>query len=102
MISVVTAAQLDKLNIRQFSDVQSTAPGLSLQDAGNGYTQKTTMRGVSFDVNAGADATVDFYLNDSSIQVLMGTLFVMILLFETLYRRWCIFLPREVREAVAR
>jgi ABC-type uncharacterized transport system permease subunit len=40
-------------------------------------------------------------LNDASIQVLMGILFVMILLFETLYRRWRIFLPREVREAMA-
>jgi general nucleoside transport system permease protein len=41
-------------------------------------------------------------LNDASVKVLMGMLFVTILLFETLYRRWRIFLPREVREAMAR
>jgi simple sugar transport system permease protein len=41
-------------------------------------------------------------LPDASIVWLQGTLFVMILLFETFYRRWRIFLPREVREAMAR
>src|SRR5260370_647648 len=41
-------------------------------------------------------------LNDASVKWLMGILFVTILLFETLYRRWRIFLPREVREAMAR
>jgi general nucleoside transport system permease protein len=41
-------------------------------------------------------------LNEASVQVLMGMLFITILLFETLYRRWRIFLPPEVREAVAR
>ena len=68
VVNVVTGAELDKLNIRQFQDVQSSTPGLTLQDSGTGYTQKTTLRGVSFDVNAGADATVDFYMNDASIQ----------------------------------
>ncbi len=41
-------------------------------------------------------------LPDASAQVLMGILFVLILLFETLYRRWRVFLPRDVREAMAR
>ena len=41
-------------------------------------------------------------LNDASVKWLMGILFVTILLFETFYRRWRIFLPREVREAMAR
>lgn len=41
-------------------------------------------------------------LPDASILWLQGTLFVMILLFETLYRRFRIFMPREIREAVAR
>ena len=34
--------------------------------------------------------------------VLLGILFVMILLFETLYGRFRAFMPREVREAMAR
>lgn len=67
-VSVVNADTLNKLNIRQFADVQSVVPGLTLQDAPSGFTQKTTMRGADFDVNSGADPTVDFYLNDASIQ----------------------------------
>jgi len=38
---------------------------------------------------------------DASVQVLMGIIFVMILLSESLYGRLRIFQPREVREAVA-
>ncbi len=41
-------------------------------------------------------------LPDASVQVLMGTIFVMILLCETLYGRFRIFMPREVREAMAK
>jgi general nucleoside transport system permease protein len=41
-------------------------------------------------------------LPDASVQVLMGTIFVMILLCETLYGRFRIFMPREVREARAK
>jgi simple sugar transport system permease protein len=37
-------------------------------------------------------------LPDASVQVLMGFMFVMILLFETLYGRFRVFQPREVRE----
>jgi general nucleoside transport system permease protein len=36
-------------------------------------------------------------LPDASVQVLMGTIFVMILLFETLYGRFRIFLPRVAK-----
>jgi simple sugar transport system permease protein len=36
------------------------------------------------------------HLPDASVQVLMGMIFVMILLFETLYGRFRIFLPRMV------
>jgi simple sugar transport system permease protein len=38
-------------------------------------------------------------LNDASVQVLMGTMFVVILLFDTVYGRFRVFQPREVREA---
>ncbi len=41
------------------------------------------------------------HLPDASVQVLMGIIFVMILLFETLYGRFRVFLAREVREALA-
>lgn len=38
---------------------------------------------------------------DASVQVLMGIMFVMILLSESLYGRFRVFQPREMREAVA-
>jgi ABC-type uncharacterized transport system permease subunit len=38
---------------------------------------------------------------DASVQVLMGIIFVMILLAESLYGRFRVFQPREVREAIA-
>jgi simple sugar transport system permease protein len=41
-------------------------------------------------------------ISDASVKVLMGTIFVMILSFETLYGRLRVFQPREVREAMAR
>ena len=41
-------------------------------------------------------------LPDASVQVLMGTIFVMILLCETLYGRFRIFQSSEVREAMAK
>ncbi len=41
-------------------------------------------------------------LPDASVQVFMGIIFVMILFFETLYGRFRVFLPKDVREAMAR
>ena len=38
---------------------------------------------------------------DASVRVLMGFIFVVILLFDTLYGRFRVFMPREVREAAA-
>jgi simple sugar transport system permease protein len=40
-------------------------------------------------------------LPDASVQVLTGIIFVTILVFETLYGRFRVFWPREVREAAA-
>ncbi len=41
------------------------------------------------------------HVPEASMQVLMGILFVMILLFETLYGRFRVFQPRELRGTVA-
>jgi ABC-type uncharacterized transport system permease subunit len=41
-------------------------------------------------------------ISDASVKVLMGTIFVLILSFETLYGRFRVFQPAEVREAMAR
>lgn len=40
-------------------------------------------------------------VSDASIQVFMGTMFIMILAFETFYGRFRIFLPRQLKEAPA-
>jgi iron complex outermembrane receptor protein len=70
-VSAVTSDALQKLNITQFADVQSVVPGLSLQNAGDGFTNTAALRGVSFDVNTAAPlGTVALYLNDAPVQPL--------------------------------
>jgi iron complex outermembrane receptor protein len=70
-VSAVTADTLQRLNITQFADVQSVVPGLSLQNAGDGFTNSAALRGVSFDVNTAAPlGTVALYLNDAPVQPL--------------------------------
>lgn len=66
VVNAVTAAELAKLNIREFQEVQSLVPGLSLQTSPNGIGTQATLRGVAFDVNAsGNNGTIEFYLNDA-------------------------------------
>lgn len=68
VVNAVTAADLQKLNIRQFADVQTVVPGLQLSTNGNGIGGNAQVRGVAFDVNAsGNNPTVEFYLNDAPI-----------------------------------
>jgi iron complex outermembrane receptor protein len=68
-VNAVTADTLQKLNIRQFQDIQSVVPGLSLQPTPTGFQNAASLRGVSFDVNTGAQPTVAFYLNDAPVQL---------------------------------
>ncbi|CAN7475351.1 TonB-dependent receptor [Phenylobacterium sp. LjRoot219] len=68
-VNAVTADTLQKLNIRQFGDVQSVVPGLSLRADSTGFQQTASLRGVSFDVTTGAPPTVAFYMNDAPIQL---------------------------------
>jgi iron complex outermembrane receptor protein len=71
-VNAVTSDTLQKLNITQFQDVQNVVPGLSLQQAGNGYASTASLRGVTFDVNTGAPlGTVAMYMNDAPVQPLM-------------------------------
>ena len=58
-VNAVTADTLQKLNIRQFADIQAVAPGLSLAQSKSGFQNTAALRGVSYDVNTGAQiATV--------------------------------------------
>ena len=68
VVNAVTAEALQKTNIRNFTEVQSLVPGLTLTTAANGTGGNAQMRGVNFDINAsGNNPTVEFYLNDAPI-----------------------------------
>jgi iron complex outermembrane receptor protein len=67
-VSAVTADTLQKLNIKQFQDVQSLVPGLSLQADSTGYNASASLRGVTYNVNSQAQPTVALYMNDAPIQ----------------------------------
>lgn len=68
VVNAVTADTLEKLNLREFEDIQAVVPGLSLVANANGVGSVNTIRGVNFDVNvSGNAATVEFYYNDAPI-----------------------------------
>jgi iron complex outermembrane receptor protein len=68
-VNAVTADTLQKLNIRQFQDIQAVVPGLSLNTSVTGFQNSASLRGVSFEVNTGAAPTVAFYMNDAPLQL---------------------------------
>jgi iron complex outermembrane receptor protein len=68
-VNAVTSETLQKLNIRQFQDVQAVVPGLTLSPSATGFQNSASLRGVSFEVNTGAQPTVAFYLNDAPVQL---------------------------------
>jgi iron complex outermembrane receptor protein len=66
-VNVVTAAEIDKLNLRNFTDIQNVVPGLTLTSNGS-FSNSATVRGVQFTPEAnGNNATVEFYLNEAPI-----------------------------------
>lgn len=68
VVNAVSAETLEKLNIRDFRDVTSVVPGLSLTPNPNGIGSSSSMRGVNHDVNAsGNNGTIQYYLNDSPV-----------------------------------
>jgi iron complex outermembrane receptor protein len=58
---------VQKLNIQRFQDISAVVPGLTLDSSG-GYQTSASMRGVTFNVDAGAPPTVAFYLNDAPVE----------------------------------
>jgi iron complex outermembrane receptor protein len=73
-INAVTGEEIQKLNIRDFKDIGSVIPGLSMAPAPNGLGGSANVRGVAYDVQAsGNNGTVEFYLNDAPISA--GNLF---------------------------
>jgi iron complex outermembrane receptor protein len=68
VVNAVTSEALQKVNIRNFTEVQTLVPGLTLGTNANGIGGNAQVRGVNFDINAsGNNPTVEFYLNDAPI-----------------------------------
>lgn len=66
-VNVVTAAQVEKLNLRNFTEISSVVPGLQLQSA-SAFSNTATVRGIAYDPAAsGNNPSVEFYLNDAPI-----------------------------------
>jgi iron complex outermembrane receptor protein len=78
VVNAVTAASIDKLNLRRLEDVASVVPGLELQANSNGIGSTTSLRGVQFDVIASGDSgTVQYYYNEAPVSsgVVLGGLY---------------------------
>lgn len=66
-VNVVTAAQIEKLNLRNFTEISNVVPGLQMQSA-SAFSNTATVRGIAFDPAAsGNNPSVEFYLNDAPI-----------------------------------
>lgn len=66
-VNVVTAAQVEKLNLRSFQEIASIVPGLTLTQTSS-FSSQATVRGVAFVPEAsGNNPSVEFYLNDAPI-----------------------------------
>jgi iron complex outermembrane receptor protein len=66
-VNVVTAAQVEKLNLRSFQDIASIVPGLTMTQTSS-FSSQATVRGVAFVPEAsGNNPSVEFYLNDAPI-----------------------------------
>ncbi|MET1755863.1 TonB-dependent receptor [Novosphingobium sp. RD2P27] len=66
-VNVVTAEQVEKLNLRNFTDIQNVVPGLQLQSS-SAFSNQATVRGIAFAPEAsGSNPSVEFYLNDAPI-----------------------------------
>ncbi len=77
-VQAVTSNELNKLNLKEFKDIQTIVPGLTLGQDANGIGTQATLRGVNYDVNAsGNNGTIEFYMNDAPISaaILFQSLF---------------------------
>ncbi len=68
VVNAVTAHTLQQDNIRNFQDITTVVPGLSLVPNANGIGTSSSMRGVNHDVNVSGDAgTIQYYLDDAPV-----------------------------------
>lgn len=65
VVNAVSGQALAKLAIRDFKDVTSVVPGLTLVPNANGIGSASSLRGVNHDVNvSGNNGTIQYYLDD--------------------------------------
>lgn len=68
VVNAVTAETIEKLNIRNFQEITTVVPGLSLVANANGIGSSSSMRGVNHDVNvSGENGTIQYYMNDAPV-----------------------------------
>lgn len=68
VVNTVTAQKIEALNLRDFKDIQTVVPGLTMNSNANGIGTTSSVRGVNFDANAaGNNGTIEYYLNESPI-----------------------------------
>jgi iron complex outermembrane receptor protein len=67
-VNAVTSESIEKLNVREFTEITTLVPGLAMQANPNGIGTTSVVRGVKYDVNAsGNNGTIEFYRNDAPI-----------------------------------
>lgn len=64
-VNAVTSDVIERLNLLEFEDIQNVVPGLNLE---GGLNSGASIRGVTFETFTQTSPTVEFYLNDSSIE----------------------------------
>jgi iron complex outermembrane recepter protein len=64
-VSAVTGEQLEKFQVQDFDQIQDVTAGLTLERQDRSVT--TTLRGITFDPNAGSGPSVDTYINEIPI-----------------------------------
>ncbi|WP_395396985.1 TonB-dependent receptor [Novosphingobium sp. BL-8A] len=68
VVNAVTSETIDKLNIRDFTQIGSVVPGLQLTPNANGIGTSSSIRGVNHDVNVSAEnGTIQYYRNDAPV-----------------------------------
>ncbi|MET1756418.1 TonB-dependent receptor [Novosphingobium sp. RD2P27] len=66
-VNVVTATQVEDLNLRDFRDLQQLVPGLTMTSTSS-FSSQATVRGIAFVPEAsGNNSSIAFYLNDAPI-----------------------------------
>lgn len=68
VVNAVTSEAIEKLNLRNFTEIASVVPGLQLTPNANGIGTTSSIRGVNHEVNVSAEnGTIQYYRNDAPV-----------------------------------